>query len=101
MTGADAKAALERGRPVVLVHPPAPEQARELWELLGPATGQGPGVGLRVLIICADDGAAAEWAAAAPSDRQAVYAFNADRAAATETDATNAYRYHGGPKYND
>jgi hypothetical protein len=39
---------------------------------------------------------------AAPSDRQAVYAFNAfDRAAATETDATNAYRYHGGPKYND
>ena len=39
---------------------------------------------------------------AAPSDRQAVCAFNAfDRAAATETDATNAYRYHGGPKYND
>ena len=38
---------------------------------------------------------------AAPSERQAVYAFNADRAAATETDATNAYRYHGGPKYND
>jgi hypothetical protein len=37
---------------------------------------------------------------AAPSDRQAVYAFNAfDRA--TESDATNAYRYHGGPKYND
>jgi hypothetical protein len=39
---------------------------------------------------------------AAPSDQQAVYAFNAfDRAAATETDATDAYRYHGGPKYND
>jgi hypothetical protein len=37
---------------------------------------------------------------AAPSDQQAVYAFNAfDRAAATDT--TNAYRYHGGPKYND
>jgi hypothetical protein len=40
--------------------------------------------------------------AAGPSDRQAVQAFNAfDRATATETDATNAYRYHGGPKYND
>ena len=39
---------------------------------------------------------------AAPSNEQAVYAFNAfDRAATTETDATNAYRYHGGPKYND
>jgi hypothetical protein len=39
---------------------------------------------------------------AAPSDRQAVYAVNAfDRAAATDTDATHAYRYHGGPKYND
>jgi len=38
----------------------------------------------------------------APSDQQAVYAFNAfDRAAATDTHATNAYRYHGGPKYND
>ena len=39
---------------------------------------------------------------ATPSDQQAVYAFNAfDRAAATDTDATNAFRYHGGPKYND
>jgi hypothetical protein len=36
------------------------------------------------------------------SDQQASYASNAfDRAAATDTDATNAYRYHGGPKYND
>jgi hypothetical protein len=39
---------------------------------------------------------------AAPSDQQAVYAFNAfDRAATTDTDATSAYRYHGGPKSND
>lgn len=37
-----------------------------------------------------------------PSDQQAIYASNAfDRVAATDTDATNAYRYHGGPKYND
>jgi hypothetical protein len=39
---------------------------------------------------------------AAPSDRHAVYAFNAsDEAVATEPNATNAYRYHGGPKAND
>lgn len=70
MTEADAKAALERGRPVVLVRPPAVEQARDLWELLGPpAPGRGPGVGPRVLMVCVDDASAAEWAAAAPSDR--------------------------------
>ncbi len=39
---------------------------------------------------------------AAPSDRQAAYTFNAfDQAVATDTDATNARPYHGGPKYND
>jgi len=39
---------------------------------------------------------------AVPSDQQAAYAFNAfDRVAATETAATDAHRYHGGPKYND
>jgi hypothetical protein len=39
---------------------------------------------------------------AAPSDQQAVYVFDGlDRAAAIDADATNAYRYHGGPKYND
>ena len=38
----------------------------------------------------------------ARSDRQAVYAYNAfDRPVATDTAATNAYSYHGGPKYND
>ena len=68
MTVADAKAALERGRPVVLVRPPAVEQAAELWGLISPAApGQGPGVGPPVLIICGDDASAAEWAAAAPA----------------------------------
>src|SRR5947208_1999281 len=70
VTEADAKAALERGRPVVLVRPPAVEQARDLWELLGPLSpGHGPGVGPRVLVVCADDASAAEWVAAAPDDR--------------------------------
>ena len=70
MTEADAKAALERGRPVVLVRPPAVEQAQDVWELLGPPTpGRGPGVGPRVLVLCADDASAADWVAAAPGDR--------------------------------
>ncbi len=68
MSIADATAALERGRPVVLVRPPAVERAQEVWQLVGPPTaGRGPGVSPPVLIICADDAAAAEWAAAAPA----------------------------------
>src|SRR5438552_4873807 len=70
VTAADAKVALERGRPVVLVRPPAVECVRDLWELLGPlAPGRGSGVGPRVLVLCADDASAAEWVAAAPGDR--------------------------------
>jgi hypothetical protein len=39
---------------------------------------------------------------AGPADRQAVYAATAfDQTVATNTDAATAYRYHGGPKYND
>jgi hypothetical protein len=41
----------------------------------------------------------ARYKATGPSDRQAAYAF--DPATATQTDEPNAYRYHGGPKYND
>src|SRR5256886_2630460 len=66
VTGVDAKAALERGRGVVLVCPPAPERARHLWELIGSTPGPGPGVGPPVVIVCADDAAAAEWPAVAP-----------------------------------
>jgi len=72
VTAADAKAALERGRPVVLVTPPAVEQVGNLWELVGPATpGHGPGVSPHVLIVCADPATAAEWAAAAPAEMRA------------------------------
>ena len=67
MTGVDAKAALERGRGVVLVCPPAPERAQQLWELLGLTPGRGPGVGPPVVIVCVDDAAAAEWPAVAPA----------------------------------
>ena len=37
--------------------------------------------------------------ATGPSDRQAAYA--SDSMMATQTDEPDAYRYHGGPKYND
>ncbi len=70
MTAADVKVALERGRPVVLVRPPAVEQARDLWELLPiPGGGPRPGTSPAVLIVCGDDAGAAEWVAAAPGDR--------------------------------
>jgi hypothetical protein len=76
----EARAALERGGRVVLVTPPAPEQAGMVWELIGtpepadegpgPAAlpGHGPGVPAAV-ILTADRATALEWAAAAPPDR--------------------------------
>lgn len=70
MTLVEAKAALERGRPVVLVRPPAVERALEVWELL-PAPvrtlGEPPGETGPMVLICADDTSAADWAVAAPA----------------------------------
>lgn len=64
---ADAKAALERGRPIVLVRAPAVEQAADLWALIaGDALGRSAGSAPTVL-VCADAEAAAEWAGAAPA----------------------------------
>ena len=62
----EGRAALERGRPVMLVIPPAPEHAGAVWELVG-TPGSRPGVGPPVLIVCTDDVSAAEWATAAPA----------------------------------
>jgi hypothetical protein len=71
MTVDEGRAALERGRPVVLVIPPAPEQAGTLWELLDlAAPAPLPGVP-SVVIVCADDVAAGQWAAAVPVSRRA------------------------------
>jgi DbpA-like RNA binding protein len=85
----EARAALERGRHVVLVTPPEPEQAGAVWELVGPAgaarggstPGHGPGVGLPVLIVCLDDVCAVEWASAAPPDRRVHTVTSLSRAA--------------------
>jgi hypothetical protein len=64
----EARAALERGRHLVLVTPPAVEHATAVWELVGPlAPDPAPGAGPPLLIVCADEVAAAEWAAAAPA----------------------------------
>lgn len=69
MTGVnDAQAALERGRAVMLVTPPAVEQAGHVWELLG-NPGQRPGVSLAghaSVVVCADSASAEEWADVAP-----------------------------------
>jgi DbpA-like RNA binding protein len=81
-TVVEARAALERGRPVVVVTPPAPDQAGALWELvevpgrphgdgpLSPTTAHGPAANLPLLIVCADAVSVTEWADAAPSDRR-------------------------------
>ena len=67
MTLDEAKAALERGRHVVVVVPPEPEQAGAVWELVGPLSpGHHPGVDPPVVVMCADDVAATEWASAPP-----------------------------------
>jgi len=55
----DVKAALERGSGVVLVSPPAPEQA-PVWDLLAPGS----------VIVCPDQSAALDWVAAAPPGRR-------------------------------
>jgi hypothetical protein len=79
----EARAALERGGRVVLVTPPAPEQAEIVWELLGPAAppGRGPGVHPRALVLTADRATALDWAAAAPADRPVHPVTGLDRTA--------------------
>ena len=72
MTGEnEAASALERGRAVLLVTPPAVEQATGVWDLLLLTPGLGPGVrrgsGPVALVICADSASAEEWADAAPA----------------------------------
>jgi len=66
----EAKAALERGRRLIVVAPPAVEQVGVVWEL---TPGHGPGVsppGPATVIVCADDTAATEWADGAPAGRR-------------------------------
>jgi hypothetical protein len=73
----EAKAALERGRPVIVVRPPAAGRVPELWPLVAgvpPAEGAGgegeageTGSAPRILIVCPDELIAVEWAAAAPA----------------------------------
>ncbi len=58
----EAQAALARGRAVLMVTPPAVEQAKAVWELL--ATHARPGVS--VVVVCSDHAAAEEWADATP-----------------------------------
>lgn len=96
MTGlSEARAALDRGGRVVLVTPPAPEQAEVVWALVGapapgaveeasgaPTPGRRAGVDPpRAVILCPDRAAALDWAAAAPPDRAVHPVTGLDRAA--------------------
>src|SRR5256885_8614951 len=66
VTAADAKAALERGRPVVLVRPPAVGQVGDFWGLLGaPSPGQRPEAGAAPRRVRPPDMGAAGWGGAA------------------------------------
>jgi DbpA RNA binding domain len=67
VTVADAKAALERGRPIVLVRAPAVEQAADLWALIAGDVPAGSAGSAPTVLVCADAEAAAEWAGAAPT----------------------------------
>ena len=69
-----ARAALDRGRPVVLVMPPAVEQADAVWELVSPA--------IPALVLCLDHTVAAEWAARAPAGLRVHAVTSLGRAAA-------------------
>lgn len=69
----EAPAALERGRPVMVVTPPAVEQAGAVWGLLGPTAAPGEAMtprAPRAVIVCADVTAAEDWADAAPPARR-------------------------------
>ena len=82
MTGpSEARAALERGGRVVLVTPPAPEQAGVVWELVGPAAPPRRGPGVRAIILTPDRAAALDWAATAPSGHAVHPVTGLDRAA--------------------
>jgi len=64
----EARAALQRGRHVVLVTPPAVQLAHHLWELIPPRPPDRlPGDGPAALIVCIDDVSAAEWRSVAPA----------------------------------
>ena len=69
-----ARAALDRGRPVVPVMPPAVEQADAVWEFVSPA--------IPALVLCLDHTIAAEWAARAPAGLRVHAVTSLGRAAA-------------------
>ena len=61
MTLDEARAALARGRPVIVIAPPDPGQAGALWPLLADA-----GTSRLAVIVCADPAGAAEWSTVVP-----------------------------------
>ena len=68
MTGlTEARAALDRGRSVIVVAPPAVEHAEAVWELLGfQASSAAPSGSAGAVVVCADAVAAEAWADGVP-----------------------------------
>jgi ATP-dependent RNA helicase DeaD len=62
----EARAALERGRSVVVVAPPAVEHAEAVWPLVAETPGSPP----VCVIVCSDSASAVEWSDGAPEGRQ-------------------------------
>ncbi|HXQ29347.1 MAG TPA: DbpA RNA binding domain-containing protein [Gemmatimonadales bacterium] len=62
----EGRAALARGRPVIVVMPPDPAQAGVLWSLLGLPHGDGTQA---TIVVCTDASSAAEWIGVVPGIR--------------------------------
>jgi DbpA-like RNA binding protein len=67
----EARAALERGRSVIVVAPPGVEHADAVWALLRSTLTPGASlVAPGCVIVCGDPATAVEWADVAPADRR-------------------------------
>lgn len=85
----EARAALERGRRLIVVTPPAVQHAEVVWAL-APSD-------VTTLVICADPPAATDWVAGAPPDRR-VHAVTGLARSARVLAAGTADTVAGAPK---
>ncbi len=81
----EGRAALARGRPVVLVTPPDPPQAAVLWSLLGLAGGDPSQL---TVVVCPDTASAVEWTGVTPPGVRGYVVTSASRAARHLQDRT-------------
>jgi len=85
----EAKAAVERGRPVLMIAPPSARRATALWSVLPPDG--------RTVILTAGPDAALEWISAAPPERR-VHAVTGLNRSARLLETTSVDIVAGAPK---